>query len=222
MMPLLFNRLSNGKSIAPTVGVAVVFAATACTSATQDPDTGETGEEESLAACEAPLRLTPETQFAEPYGLATFQASGGTGDYQYTLQSTDTDAKINIDTGVFVAGASPNRTETIVVRDRGCIGEAEATVDIVEPLVVIPSKIELSVNTNYAWSVSGGSGDFTASIFQNQTGGSLSTDQGTTGSIAGNDLVYITDNQTGTVQSIQLVVRETMTFEAVGRQWLGP
>lgn len=201
---------------------AALFALlTACNGSTDDPETGETGDP-SLPPCETPLALSPAEATVNPYGITTLTATGGTGAYLFTLSSNENGSEMQLETGTFVAGNTENVTEQVNVADEGCEGSATADVHIVPLLSVSPEVVRLPPDTDFTWSVSGGSGEVEWEYFQNESGGSLDDLNGTTGTSPGHDIIYIRDLKTDDVATIRLYVEENASFGSYAQQYIIP
>ena len=143
--------------------------------------------------CDPPLELSPERTFAAPYDLKTFSATGGTGNYRYTLQSDGSGAILNELTGAYLAGSTQGVEDVILVTDVECAGEALATVAVVSDLAVIPETTQAGFGHTFTYETGGGSGSYVFELIGNESGAEI-TDAGLyrAGSMAGVDLVRVT------------------------------
>ena len=192
-----------------------------CTN-TDPTDEGEETGETGRFACEIPLSISPEQIVLNPQTHASLIPSGGTGAYRFLLESEENGSEVHLDTGSFYAGPTPGITETVVLTDEGCDGSASAQIEIVPNLIVEPKTITLSPNTPFNWTVSGGSGEYAVSFFQNESGASAKLNSGISGSATGHDILHIIDQQTNEMVSIRVYIEEAIEFGVIGKQLVLP
>ncbi|MCI0343474.1 MAG: hypothetical protein L0216_20400, partial [Planctomycetales bacterium] len=109
----------------------------------------------------------------------TFTASGGATPYTYSITTNNSGATINSSTGVYTAGATVNRADTVQVQDaNGKI--ARATVNVVSAggsaaLEIRPRYIyHFYPGQSFQFRATGGVGGNSWQLSQNQSGGSVS------------------------------------------------
>ena len=159
-----------------------------------DPDTVDVG----LPACNPALALEPAETTLAPLDLLQMRPSGGTGAYRVRMTENQTDAIFSIGELRYISGDTPG-TDTLTLTDDGCIGDAVATISVVENPHVIPSNIEVAPGTTFTFELTGGSGNYTAEFVTNRTGGMLSADglEYTAGSRPSFDVIRFTDIGSG-------------------------
>ncbi|MCI0340762.1 MAG: hypothetical protein L0216_06365, partial [Planctomycetales bacterium] len=128
----------------------------------------------------------------------TFTAAGGTSPYTYSIVTNNSGATIGASTGVYTAGATINRVDTVQVRD--ATGKvARATVNVVssggsQPLEIRPRYVYYFYpGQAFPFRAIGGVGTVSWMFQTNNSGGSLSgTGLYTAGNIGGGSLVWDT------------------------------
>ena len=174
------------------------------------PDEGavpDEGPDPSELPCDPPLALDPAESFVLPFGLVTFKALGGTGEYRFEVNHNESRDIINVLTGAYLSGETQSSTDIIRLTDLGCQGEAFANVIVVEPMQVAPLAIEMDYLESFTYVVTGGSGQFT---FQHKSGaeaGQVSTEGlYTAGSSDDQEVLRVTDVGTGETQDVTVSV----------------
>ncbi len=162
-------------------------------------DDDATGDDPAQPACDPALTLAPSVPLTTPLGLAAFIASGGTGDYRFALVEDASGAIVNELTGAYLAGETPGGADVVEVTDVGCDGAAQASIEVVPPLSVIPELVEVLPGTTFTFEVTDGSGDFSCLVLGAGLGGEVSEDCTYTAPAAGEgwDVVRVTDAGTG-------------------------
>jgi hypothetical protein len=175
-----------------------------------DPDTGTVDMGPAgLSSCDPPLTFSfEEDTFTNPFALITFIATGGTGDYEYSLADPNSDAIINPLLGSVLVGPEVGISETVHVTDGGCLGMDTTVFHVVPNLVVRPLTIKIDSLDSFTLDVSGGSGEYSFQAIQFESGGAVDKDGiYTAGGNAGLDKVGVYDVLT----SQSLVVNITVT-----------
>ena len=132
-------------------------------------------------------------------------ASGGTGAYDFELENPDSAGLLNGLTGSYLAPGVPGWTDTIVLTDAGCLGEATAEVHVSEPLAVHPSLVEVGVEQSLTFLTTGGSPELYFEAVLLPSGGSVTLEGVyTAGSVFATDQLRCTDAETG--QSVDVFV----------------
>lgn len=163
-----------------------------------------------------PLALTATPSQVRVAGVALLSASGGSGHYRYRVEVGGSAGQVSGDR--FVAGPTP-ATDTLVLEDQRCPGDARATVRVVAAFGVAPTRAMLRPGTSFQVDVAGLLG--TAVFELNSTLGSTVTPEGryTAGATEGLDLVKVRDSVTGDEALLEYEVR-TSTKLAGDPAWL--
>ncbi|HEY0094713.1 MAG TPA: VCBS repeat-containing protein, partial [Archangium sp.] len=171
-------------------------------SACQDPG------EDPVDSCVglAPLALTADsTQVRVNVGV-NLKATGGSGYYTYRLEPGGSSGQVN--GSRFVAGPTPG-TDTGVVEDMRCPGDARLQVSVVAAFGVAPTRATLKPGTSFQVEVTGLLGSPVFSLDAGPTGSTVSpTGVYTAGQGEGVDLVRVRDARTGDVAQLQFEVRK--------------
>lgn len=165
--------------------------------------------------CSPALELSPARRAARALDLVRFSAAGGTGQYQFALSAAPSGAIINPLTGAYLAGETGGVSDRVVLTDLGCVGQAEATVDVVAPMVVRPASPTVRTNTSFRFQVQGGSGRFRFTLEGDRSGATLTSSGAyTSGGRAGVDLVRALDLDTDEAVTTEVVVDPAARLEA--------
>jgi hypothetical protein len=152
--------------------------------------------------------LTPLTLKAEPArlrvsGVVTLTATGGSGFYRYRVEPGGSAGEMRGDR--YVAGLIPS-TDTLVVEDVKCPGDARATVRVEAAFDVAPAQAMVRPGTTFQVATAGllGSPEFKLET----TSGSTMTATGvyTAGAAPGLDVVQVRDTVTGDVARLEFEV----------------
>ena len=121
----------------------------------------------------AAISIKPPSASVAPNGPVAFTASGGTGKYFFTLQTSASGGSIASGTGAYVAGPTPNVTDVVQVVDtNGATATAKVTVG--PGVTIMPANPAVAPLGKLQFAASGGSGmGFTWSLPGNQSGGSI-------------------------------------------------
>ncbi|MBZ4415285.1 VCBS repeat-containing protein [Myxococcus sp. RHSTA-1-4] len=152
-----------------------------------------------------PLALTAEPARVRVSAPVSLVASGGSGHYRYLLEPGGSSGEVVGNR--FVAGRTP-ATDTLVVEDAKCPGDARATVTVVAAFDVAPARAELPPGTSFQIAVDGLLGSPTYTLTRGDSGATL-TPEGvyTAGSRDGVDLVTVRDSLTGDEALLEYQVR---------------
>ncbi|OJH37225.1 FG-GAP repeat domain-containing protein [Cystobacter ferrugineus] len=168
------------------------------------PDPGE----DPVDACVglAPLTLTADsTQVRVNVGV-NLKAAGGSGYYSYRLEPGGSSGQVN--GSRFVAGPTPG-TDTVVVEDMRCPGDARLQMSVVAAFGVAPTRATLKPGTSFQVEVTGLLGSPVFSLDAGATGSTVSpTGVYTAGQGEGVDLVRVRDDRSGDVAQLQFEVRK--------------
>ena len=172
------------------------------------PEPYETGETETGISdqCSPPLTLTPAFPATLPLNSIEMQVTGGTGQYVFSLVASDSPAIVNAATGTYLAGSEVGHSDEVQVVDLGCEGSATTAVSTIEGFEVVPTKASILPNTSITPLMEGGSGVFSCELLLAGTGATLNTCEYTAGSGTGEDIMRITDDQTGQTKDISIRV----------------
>jgi len=189
-----------------------------------NPDTGEysagnvAGGEDVIAVSDgvsiqsanvriyAPLQIGLSSESVPPGASAEFSAIGGKGTYTYSFQMNNSGGTINAGSGEYTAGLNGNNTDTIVVSD----GTFSATKNIfVYPQLTLTASREVVVSGQSAmFSAAGGTLNYTYSIQDNLSGGSINASTGayTAGTTPGaSDTIQVSDGLSVATKTISVV-----------------
>ncbi|MGH3090634.1 MAG: Ig-like domain-containing protein [Rubrobacteraceae bacterium] len=120
------------------VEILTPSAATVDTNANAGTVTGVTdfSADWALGVAVEPLKISPTSVGANPGEQITFTATGGAAPYSFDLVTNDSGATMEPTTGVYTAGSTVGATDTVRVTDSNG-STADATVDVVDPFIVI-------------------------------------------------------------------------------------
>ncbi|WP_408888061.1 VCBS repeat-containing protein [Myxococcus faecalis] len=156
--------------------------------------------------------LSPVSLRAEPSRVrvgapVALVATGGSGQYRYTLQDGGSSGELRGNR--FIAGHTPG-SDTLVVEDARCPGDARATVDVIAAFDIAPGRADVRPGVSFQVATQGLLGTATYSLKQNRSGATL-TPEGryTAGANEGLDLVSVRDSQTGDEVELQYTVSRT-------------
>ncbi len=168
--------------------------------------------------CEPALGLSSNTTSARAFDLVRLIPAGGTGQWTFTLSENLSGGTVNRETGVYLAGDQVGVTDTIVLADEGCLGSAELTINVVEPMRISPSSPQVAPLDILRFEVTGGSGEFEF-LLLNESGSAI-TEGGVyiAGEDLGWDLLQITDLATSQAESIRITLTEDNTIVAQDEQ----
>lgn len=171
-----------------------------CSGSFEEPRRPEGGEPLRLACADlgGPLRLEPTAVTLAEGQLFLLEARGGTAAYRFRILSADSGGEVDPVNGLYLAGrvTDPAGTEDVVVlEDEGCLGEASATITVIEAARVQPAQAEVEPGTVLDLGVVGGSGPFRFTAGSPWESGGAVTEDGryTAGAGLGRDVVILTD-----------------------------
>ena len=121
-----------------------------CTGEPVTIETGDTGEL-TTQDCSPALQISASSNATQRYGLVQFTATGGTGNYRFTLETKENGSSIEELTGTYVAGGGDAFEETIWVHDAECEGAASTTIQITAPFTIEPESLTIAPNTSFMW-----------------------------------------------------------------------
>lgn len=167
------------------------------------------------ARCEPELALNPSSATIAPLATVAFSATGGKGAYNFELLTTGSGARLDANSGAYLAGSTTGVRDSVRVRAAGCAGEAVAEVYIPDVLDVQPARAEVPPNTTFTFVVTRGSGSFTFQLSTNSSGAQLGeTGTYTAGANDGDDVVRVSDAVTGSFKDVRLAVRASARLDA--------
>ncbi|QRN95989.1 VCBS repeat-containing protein [Archangium violaceum] len=153
-----------------------------------------------------PLTLTASPDRVHVNEPVTLTAAGGSGYYSFRVESGGSSGEMR--GSRFVAGSTP-ATDTLVVEDIRCPGDARAQVNVVTGFDVAPARATVKPGTTFQVQVSGQLGTPVFTLERNATGSSTLSSTGTykAGTAQGVDLVRVRDGRTGEEAVLQFEVR---------------
>ncbi|QRK12640.1 FG-GAP repeat protein [Archangium violaceum] len=167
-------------------------------------------EEPEIPAVDAcaglpPLSLTTSHAKVRVKDPVSLTASGGSGYYSYRVEPGGSSGEMR--GSRFIAGLTP-ATDTLVVEDLRCPGDARAQVTVVAAFDVAPGRALLKPGTSFQIEVAGLLGEPVFTLERSASGGTL-TASGlyTAGKAQGEDLVRVRDSRTGDEVLLQYEVR---------------
>ncbi len=174
-----------------------------------DSSVGDDDDDSGLAVlpCEPALSLASAT--AIPLGLVILEASGGTGEYQFSFVENLSGGVLNPLSGSYLAGVTDGVIDIIELTDAGCEGQATAQIQVVTEMQVAPAAIEVIPAQGFTYLVTNGSGNYSCELFVNDAGGSLDTDDCSyqAGGSEGVDGITFTDLGSGQQELAWITVR---------------
>jgi len=168
---------------------------------TSDDDDTTADDDDSAGpttpACEPALALESASTF--PLGLVVLTATGGTGEYSFSLVENNSGALVNALSGSYIAGITDSVIDTVEVVDAGCEGSAQGQIEVNPILQVLPQNIEVLPAQAFTFQVVGGSGSYSCTLQASSAGGALdeSTCSYQAGTVEGSDAVLFVDLATG-------------------------
>ncbi|HLL02016.1 MAG TPA: VCBS repeat-containing protein [Myxococcaceae bacterium] len=151
----------------------------------------------------APLTLTAEPPRLRVSGVVTLTAAGGSGFYRYRVEPGGSQGEMRGDR--YVAGLIPS-TDTLVVEDVKCPGDARASVKVEAAFDVAPAQAMVRPGVSFQVATAGllGSPEFKLE----STSGSTLSSSGlyTAGASPGLDVVQVRDTVTGDVARLEFEV----------------
>lgn len=149
------------------------------------------------------LEVSPANAIVAPTGSVTIQPTGGIP--PYTFEVVDGDGTIV--ENVFTAPNAPGDVR-IAVRDSvGTVREVIVSVqNVMLPLAIVPAADTVFLGDSITFAATGGSGSYSFSLTQNQSGGSLTGAVYTAGFTPGTDVVTATDDELGITATATLTV----------------
>jgi len=183
-----------------TSALGALLALAAACSGGDDDDATDGGADggDPRPECAPALALDPADTTASPLQILELAASGGTGDYRFTLVESPSGGSIDERRGAYLAGGTGGVTDVVRLEDFGCQGSAEARIDVRAPLDVAPRDIELAPGTSFTLEITGGSGEHTCALDEGGSGATLDAAcRYTAGAAAGHDRIVVDDTVTG-------------------------
>ncbi|MEM1023729.1 MAG: FG-GAP-like repeat-containing protein [Myxococcota bacterium] len=177
------------------------------------PDVGGPSE---LPDCTPALTLGPLNPAVEPFGRTTFVAQGGTGAYRFVLLTPEQGGLLSALTGAYLAGGEAGPIDRVEVMDEGCVGRAEASVETVPALQLVPNSVSTRPGTAWTFEVAGGAGPFTFEMAKSESGGAVSPAGAyQAGEAPGLDVIVVLDEGTGRRAEAEIRLDRQARFAAV-------
>lgn len=182
------------------------------------PRCGEIGE---------PLAVSPVTANVGAGQLLVLRGSGGTGVYRWSLAENVSGGDVDPNAGVYVAGTPLGDAEAtvdvVLLEDRGCRGEATASLTVEDAPRVLPSRVEVERGETLTFVGEGGSGRYAFSLATDATGGSIdATGRYTAGARTGTDVVRLTDEELGATADAVVDVVADASLVLAPPEWAVP
>ncbi|PTL77184.1 FG-GAP-like repeat-containing protein [Vitiosangium sp. GDMCC 1.1324] len=153
-----------------------------------------------------PLALTASPEKVRVKEPVTLTASGGTGSYRFRVEPGGSSGEMR--GSRFVAGLTP-ATDTLVVEDLRCPGDARARVAVVAAFDVAPTRVLVKPGTFFQVRVTGLLGEPEFTLERSEAGSTLTpSGQYTAGPGQGVDLVRVRDGRAGDEALLLYEVRE--------------
>ena len=99
--------------------------------------------------CTPALALSAEYPAVLPQHPLQLQASGGTGDYRFTLTNPDSKAILNEITGSYLSSDEVGITDEIILKDLGCEGTASLPLQTISPIIVLPESLSVQPSMSF-------------------------------------------------------------------------
>jgi hypothetical protein len=156
--------------------------------------------------CDPPLALSPLDVSVGPRGAVDFSASGGNGGYVFELVSSPSGGSIDPGLGLYIAGDAVG-VDTVRLTSRGCIGSAEATINVLSKLVARPTALAIPPLGSFEPELTGGSNRYRLSVSPNPSGATILGTRYRAGANEGDDTLVVTDTVTLATTTIAVKVR---------------
>jgi len=151
------------------------------------------------------LALTASPAKVRVMGPVSLMATGGSGHYRYRVEPGGSSGEMRGDR--FVAGLTPS-TDTLVVEDVRCPGDARAQVAVVAAFDVAPAHATVRPGTSFQVEVAGLLGEPVFSLDRSDASSAVTASgRYTAGTGQGTDLVRVRDSRTGDEAVLQFQVR---------------
>ncbi len=152
-----------------------------------------------------PLALTVSPERVRVSDPVALEASGGSGHYRFRVEPGGSSGEVRGER--FIAGPTPS-TDSVVVEDVRCPGEARARVAVVAAFGVAPVRATVRPGTSFQVELTGLLGD-PVFLLEGSSAGSTVTSSGqyTAGAGEGLDLVRVRDGRTGDEALLRFEVR---------------
>ncbi|WP_309890087.1 FG-GAP-like repeat-containing protein [Archangium sp.] len=152
-----------------------------------------------------PVALTASPARVRVMDPVSLKATGGSGHYRYRVEPGGSSGEMRGDR--FVAGLTPS-TDTLVVEDVRCPGDARAQVAVVAAFDVAPAHATVRPGTSFQVEVAGLLGEPVFSMDRTDASSTVTpSGRYTAGTGQGTDLVRVRDSRTGDEAVLQFQVR---------------
>lgn len=181
------------------------------------PPTGTTPPSDP---CRTPLALAPDVTGVSPLHGARFVATGGSGDLTFSFADNQSGGRIAERSGQYLAGPRLG-VDTVRVDDLGCDTAAEASIEVLGGMQVLPRSAAVPPGTSFTFEVAGGSGQHRCepvTVFA----GALDGCTWTAGPAAGVDVVRVVDEQTDEAVEVTCAVDPAAAVALWGRHLYVP
>lgn len=172
------------------------------------------------------LAITPMRVEAGAGQLVVLTGHGGTRNYRWSLAENASGAEIDTNTGVYVAGApidgEAETRDVVLLEDRGCRGEAAATIRVVPAPAITPRSVAVQPGERITFEGSGGSGTYSLELAVNLSGATVEGLVYTAGSRTGRDVVRLHDTALGSSADASVEVAEGAGLALATTEWVVP
>ena len=177
----------------------------------------------ALPPC-AGLALDRDRVRVGPLELVQFTASGGTGAYAFSLQEPAF-GTVHPTFGSYLAPSDPGVSDTVVLTDAGCMGQATATVDVGDPFGVLPLRATVLPGTAFVFELRAREpGEAHCEAGTLPSGGTISTACAyQAGSAEGIDEIRVVDDVADGEITVSITVDAEASMEVWGHErWVVP
>jgi hypothetical protein len=188
----------------------------------EDTDgTGPDVEQDALAddaaailSCDPPLALGPSAAIVPVYGYLQMTASGGTGQYRFSLKEDVSGAVVNFLTGAYLAGGIGEVSDRVILEDLGCVGDASLDVKVVDDPVLKPLQSAIPPKACLQFDVQNGSGEFEFEIVSGTPMGTIdASGLYVAGEVSGSDVIRVRDKKTLQSNDATVVIDPNSTLK---------
>lgn len=167
-----------------------------------------------LPQCDPALSVEPASAIVLPFDLLVLAPSGGAGAYRFELVEDGSGGLVNELTGTYLAGEVAGVVDRVRLTDDGCQGSAEAEITVAPLMQILPEAPTVPPGTSFDYQVVGGSGDVVFELLQSEGGATVSSAGAYAAGGEGLDRIRATDQVTGQVVDVDVIVDGSVSFEA--------
>ncbi|MBX3272069.1 MAG: FG-GAP repeat protein [Sandaracinaceae bacterium] len=174
----------------------------------------------------ARLGVDPARAIAGAGQLLVLEPRGGTGQYRFSMLDAPSGGAVDPSRGLYVAGSRVGEEaieDLVLLEDRGCAGEAVATVRVVAAPAIVPSRVEIEPGGALAFVGQGGSGEHRFELASSESGGSVEPDGSyRAGARLGRDVVRMQDDVLGASADAYVEVVADGSLRLAPTRWIVP